>query len=137
MTHCFKFLSLFLVAVALLGGGASVRAQDGSEKCGSCATPSPPPPSPPPPSQCPPPPALPPPTPVLPPPSPKNPPPSTSYCPPPPSSLIYITGPPGQLYPVDQDFNGAHGVRNSVGLPILLGLGLLVFWRFGEQAGLD
>ncbi|PRQ40912.1 hypothetical protein RchiOBHm_Chr4g0441251 [Rosa chinensis] len=131
MMHCFKILSLFLVAVALLGGGASVHAQDGGDKCGACTTPSPPPPSPPPPSPSPPPPALPPPTPVHPPPSPKKPPPSTPYCPPPPSSLVYITGPPGELYPVDHYFNGADGVRSSVGLPVLLGLGLLgvlAFW---------
>nr|XP_011463125.1 PREDICTED: protein trichome birefringence-like 32 [Fragaria vesca subsp. vesca] len=134
MTHCFKFLSLFLLAVALLGGVASVHAQDGSEKCGACTTPSPPPPSPPssppPPSPCPPPPALAPPTQENPPPSPKKPPPS-SYYPPPSGGLVYITGPPGQLYPIDQGFNGAHGTRSSMGLLALLGLvllGVLAFW---------
>ncbi|CAF1908155.1 unnamed protein product [Brassica oleracea var. botrytis] len=54
-----------------------------------------PPPSPPPPSpSCPPPP---------PPPSPQK----KSYCPPPPSTYIYLTGPPGELYPVDQQFGEA------------------------------
>lgn len=72
-------------------------------------SPSPPPPSPPPPSP-----------PVQPPPTPKKPP--SQYCPPPPpspSSYIYITGPPGNLYPIDQDFGGAS--RNlQVGLLSLL-----------------
>ncbi|KAJ1418436.1 putative leucine-rich repeat extensin-like protein 6 [Sesbania bispinosa] len=42
-----------------------------------------------------------------PPPSPKKPP--SVYCPPPPSSpsYQYITGPPGNLYPVDENFSGA------------------------------
>ncbi|KAK7362577.1 hypothetical protein VNO77_04694 [Canavalia gladiata] len=65
------------------------------EKCTPCGTsyPSPPPPAIPPPSP--------------PPPSPKKPP-SSQYCPPPPpSSFIYITGPPGNLYPVDENFSGA------------------------------
>ncbi|TQD70640.1 hypothetical protein C1H46_043830 [Malus baccata] len=113
----------------------------GEEKCGSC-TPSPPPPvpSPPPPSPCPPPPAPPPPSPCPPPPAlppPLSPPPSPKlppcgscgqYAPPPPSTLIYITGPPGQLYPIEQNFNGAS--RSSVNaLPVLLGLlALLAFW---------
>ncbi|XP_068331764.1 pollen-specific leucine-rich repeat extensin-like protein 4 [Pyrus communis] len=110
----------------------------GEEKCDSC-TPSPPPPvpSPPPPSPCPPPPAPPPPSPCPPPPAPPSPPPSPKlppcgpcgqYAPPPPSTLTYITGPPGQLYPIEQNFNGAS--RSSVNaLPVLLGLlGLLAFW---------
>ncbi|XP_050231227.1 leucine-rich repeat extensin-like protein 6 [Mercurialis annua] len=85
-------------------------------KCAPC-DPSPPPP--PPPSPCPPPPALPPP--VLPPPSPKKPP--SSYCPPPPpASFIYITGPPGNLYPIDSDFGGA---GRSTGVSNLIGCGLL------------
>jgi len=65
------------------------------EKCTPCGDSSPPPP----------PPVNPPPSP--PPPSPKKPP-SQVYCPPPPSpSYIYITGPPGNLYPVDENFSGA------------------------------
>ncbi|PSR88180.1 T-cell surface glycoprotein CD8 beta chain like [Actinidia chinensis var. chinensis] len=64
-----------------------------------------------------------------PPPPPKKPP--TQYCPPPPpSSFIYITGPPGNLYPVDPYFSG--GRQNfPAGLPLLMGcglVGLLAFW---------
>ncbi|KAJ9153119.1 hypothetical protein P3X46_026596 [Hevea brasiliensis] len=94
------------------------------QKCAPCTS-SPPPP--PPPSPCPPPPALPPP--ALPPPTPKKPP--SSYCPPPPASFIYITGPPGNLYPIDNDFGGAD--RPTVaGLPFLVGCGLLGFLlRYG------
>ncbi|KAL1192215.1 hypothetical protein V5N11_034165 [Cardamine amara subsp. amara] len=78
-------------------------------KCSpSCITypppPSPPPPSPPPPA-CPPPPALP-------------PPPPKKYgpnCPPPPpANFLYITGPPGNLYPVDQEFGAAAGKSLTV-----------------------
>ncbi|KAJ4843393.1 hypothetical protein Tsubulata_013296 [Turnera subulata] len=95
---------------------------DGStngEKCTPC-NPSPPPPSPPPPAQplCPPPPP-----PALPPPAPKKPPSGYNNCPPPPS-FIYITGPPGNLYPVDNDFGGAPG-RKLMGLPVLIGCGLV------------
>ncbi|OAY29220.1 leucine-rich repeat extensin-like protein 6 [Manihot esculenta] len=84
------------------------------QKCTPCtATPPPPPP----PSPCPPPPALPPPTPKKPP---------SSNCPPPPPSFIYISGPPGNLYPVDNDFSGA-GRTTVAGLPALIGCGLLAF----------
>ncbi|KAK3221683.1 hypothetical protein Dsin_008708 [Dipteronia sinensis] len=87
-------------------------------------TPSPPPPSPPPP--CPPPPALPPPPP--PPAAPKKPP--TQYCPPPPL-FIYMTGPPGDLYPIDSEFSGASRQLFSPILSNLVGfvglLGLLAF----------
>lgn len=85
---------------------------DGSVKCTSC-TQSPPPPSPPPP--CPPPP---------PPPAPKKPP-STKNCPPPPPSYIFITGPPGNLYPIDTDFNGV-GRSSVVKLPVVVVCGLLM-----------
>ncbi|CAJ1939562.1 unnamed protein product [Sphenostylis stenocarpa] len=80
------------------------------EKCGSCGTvySSPPPPAIPPPS----------------PPPPKKTP--TQYCPPPPpSSYIYITGPPGNLYPIDEDFSAASTHRRSfaaVLLPLFVGL---------------
>lgn len=83
------------------------------EKCKPC---NPAPPPPPKPVPCPPPPALPPPSP------PKKPP--SNYCPPPPS-FIYITGPPGNLYPVDNDFGSAAGRTAAVGLPVLIGCGLL------------
>ncbi|KAK2434257.1 hypothetical protein QL285_019425 [Trifolium repens] len=75
-------------------------------KCTPCGDYSPPPP-----------PANPPPSP--PPPSPKKPP--TQYCPPPPSpSYIYITGPPGNLYPIDENFSGAiHGHHRSLAALLL------------------
>ncbi|GMP83684.1 hypothetical protein CsSME_00037510 [Camellia sinensis var. sinensis] len=82
--------------------------------CSSCYNPcnqSPPPPPPPPP------------------PAPKLPP--TQYCPPPPSpSFIYITGQPGNLYPIDPYFSSA-GRNFAVGMPLLMGcalVGLLAFW---------
>ncbi|XP_030499073.2 extensin [Cannabis sativa] len=87
----------------------------GDEKCTPCTQyPPPPPPSPPPPS---------------PPPSPKKPPsPATPYCPPPPASLLYITGPPGELYPIDPDYTNDAGKSISLieaRLPVLIGSGLL------------
>ncbi|XP_060184604.1 sulfated surface glycoprotein 185-like [Lycium barbarum] len=110
-------------------------------KCGGCPCNNPciPPSSPPPP-----PPVLPPPPPVLPPPSPPPPKkPPSGYCPPPPSEggdggggyspnqpnsqYIYMNGPPGDLYPVDQYFNGAKRSFTS-GFSLLIGgffLGLL------------
>ncbi|KAI3410264.1 uncharacterized protein J3R85_018869 [Psidium guajava] len=119
-----------VLAVAIPTSGLSPRKLDdtspaGTEKCSPCSqcspcTQSPPPPTPPPPSPCPPPPP-----PPSPPPAPKKPP--SSYCPPPPpspSSYIYITGPPGSLYPIDQSFNGA-GRSFAAGAPFLVGLGLL------------
>ncbi|XP_061355618.1 extensin-like [Gastrolobium bilobum] len=89
------------------------------EKCTPCGYSSPPPP-----------PANPPPSP--PPPSPKKPP--SQYCPPPPSSFIYITGPPGNLYPVDENFSGAshrhhHHRSFAAFFPLLVGvLSMLAFW---------
>ncbi|KAE8716633.1 hypothetical protein F3Y22_tig00110114pilonHSYRG00484 [Hibiscus syriacus] len=81
----------------------------------SCTVRSPPPPPPP----------LPP---VLPPTTPKNPP--TQYCPPPPSppSFIYMTSPPGNLYPIDQTY-GAANRKFEVGLLALVS-GFLVFLAF-------
>ncbi|KAK7308724.1 hypothetical protein VNO77_42350 [Canavalia gladiata] len=111
--------------------------QNGNEKCTPCEggyTPSPPLLSPPPPIEylSPPPPSPPPPIiyPSPPPPSPKKPP--SKYCPPPPSSssYVYMTGPPGNLYPVDENFSGASPSRRrslAAFLPLLVGLlGLLV-----------
>ncbi|KAK8483404.1 hypothetical protein V6N13_090502 [Hibiscus sabdariffa] len=90
---------------------------DQGVKCTPSCIQSPPPPPPSPPPACPPPPA------------PKKPP--TQYCPPPPvppspPSYIYITGPPGNLYPIDENFGGAD--RNvAVGLLALVsGLFLLL-----------
>ncbi|XP_030511803.1 sulfated surface glycoprotein 185 [Rhodamnia argentea] len=119
---------VLVLAVAVPTSGLNPRKLDdtsapGSDKCSYCTqSPPPPPPSPPPPSPCPPPPALPPPPP---PPSPKKPP--SSYCPPPPpspSSYIYITGPPGSLYPIDQSLSRA-GRSFASGAPFLVGLGLM------------
>ncbi|KAF3967361.1 hypothetical protein CMV_008627 [Castanea mollissima] len=143
--HPFKFtprwlLNLFLVIVVFTIPGSA------DEKCSSCTQDSPPPPlppqcstctqsSPPPPSPSPPPPSPPPPSPCPPPPSPPPTPkkPPTQECPPPPSppaSLVYVTGPPGTLYPIDENFNG--GSQNSATLlPVLVSyglLGLLAFW---------
>ncbi|XP_039059847.1 mulatexin-like isoform X4 [Hibiscus syriacus] len=80
-------------------------------KCTPSCTQSPPPPSPPPPP---------------PPPSPKKPP--SHCCPagPTPPSVIYTTGPPGSLYPIEQNFGGAS--RNlEVGLLALVSLLLVAF----------
>ncbi|KAH7835491.1 hypothetical protein Vadar_026585 [Vaccinium darrowii] len=98
----------------------------GGVKCGSCPAcnnpcyQSPPPP--------PPPPSLPPP----PPPPKKKPTPPGPYCPPPPpSGFIYITGPPGNLYPIDPFYSGG-GRSFAVGMVQLIGcglvVGLLAFW---------
>lgn len=85
--------------------------------------PSPPPPSPPPP--------------IVyyspPPPTPKKSP--SSNCPPPPSSPdIYMTGPPGNLYPVDVNFSGSGATPTGRGsfagiLPLFVCLlSFLAFW---------
>ncbi|KAB2620005.1 vegetative cell wall protein gp1-like [Pyrus ussuriensis x Pyrus communis] len=129
-------ISMLLLTAYVVGpvDGDDTPGAPGEGKCGSC-TPSPPPPDqpppPPPPSPCPPPPPKwSPPSPKK-PPSPKNPPSPYSpgtYPPPPPSAMVYITGPPGQLYPVDHNINSAS--RSSVNAsPVLLGLlGILAFW---------
>ncbi|RDX88753.1 hypothetical protein CR513_29608, partial [Mucuna pruriens] len=91
-----------------------------NEKCTPCEsgyTPSPPPPieylSPPPPS-------------------PKKPP--SKYCPPPPSSAyLYMTGPPGNLYPVDENFSGASPSHHkSFALFLPLFVGFLACWLFRD-----
>ncbi|XVF43640.1 hypothetical protein PTKIN_Ptkin02bG0056600 [Pterospermum kingtungense] len=94
---------------------------DQGVKCTPSCVQSPPPP---PPSPSPPPPS----PPVQPPPTPKKPP--SQYCPPPPSptSFIYITGPPGNLYPIDQDFGGAS--RNLQVRLLALISGFLVLLAF-------
>jgi len=136
--HQIKVPILFLVNLVLVFFVSSVNAVESrkldenpvpatngtEEKCGSCGTvyPSPPPPAIPPPS----------------PPPPKKTP--TQYCPPPPpSSFIYITGPPGNLYPVDEDFNAAACHRRSfvaVLLPLFVGmLFTFAFWWFACEEG--
>ncbi|XP_047159119.1 extensin-like [Vigna umbellata] len=139
-------LILVLICVTTPINGEESRKLDettnGNEKCSPCeggSTPSPPIieylsppppiiyPSPPPPS---------PPPPYLysspPPPSPKKPP--SSYCPPPPSSAyLYMTGPPGDLYPVDENFSGASPNRHqnlAVYLPlsVVVVLSMMIFW---------
>lgn len=85
----------FPMMINALDSSSARKLDEEPIKCTPCLQKSPPPPSPPPPSpSCPPPPR--PPT-----------PPKTSYCPPPPSTYIYMTGPPGELYPVDQQFGEA------------------------------
>ncbi|KAF3621922.1 putative extensin-like [Capsicum annuum] len=141
-----KLPLLFLILVAstqITNGLNNPRKLDEANienKCGGCpcnnpcnqpTSPPPPPPSPPPPS----------------PPPPKKSP--SGYCPPPPPlppsegggdgsgggyspnipnpQYIYMNGPPGNLYPVDQYFNGAKRDSSS-GFSLLLGgffLGLL------------
>ncbi|XP_038997297.1 formin-like protein 16 isoform X2 [Hibiscus syriacus] len=109
-----------------LDGNAAPPSDDQGIKCTPSCTQSPPPPSPPPPS--PPPPACPPPPSPLvfyPPPSPKKPP--SSCCPAGPTPpYVYTTGPPGELYPIQQNFGGAS--RNlEVGLLALVSGFILAF----------
>ncbi|XP_010498806.1 PREDICTED: chitin-binding lectin 1-like [Camelina sativa] len=91
-------------------------------KCSPSCIQNPPPPSPPPPS--PPPPACPPP-PALPPPPPKKV--SPNCPPPPPANFLYITGPPGNLYPVDEQFGATAGKSFTVVLSGLIALGIMGF----------
>ncbi|OIS95663.1 PREDICTED: mulatexin-like [Nicotiana attenuata] len=139
MSRVVVFL-LFLIAIPITNGLNPRKLDEVDEnKCGGCpcnkpcVSPSPP-PSPP---------ALPPPS----PPPPKKPP--SAYCPPPPSGgggsggggggyvpdtpnsqYIYMTGPPGNLYPVDHDFGGAKRSFSSGFSLLIVGffLGLLSFW---------
>ncbi|KAF5727659.1 leucine-rich repeat extensin-like protein 6 [Tripterygium wilfordii] len=129
--NVFVFISMIFLLISAINGSDSRKLDETGvpgptgEKCEPCGqtsppppppVPSPPPPSPPPPSSlCPPPPSQH-------PPSPKKPP--SGYYPPPPPSYIYITGPPGNLYPIDNDFGGVD--RNlKVGLSVFIGWGLL------------
>ncbi|CAN4121694.1 unnamed protein product [Withania somnifera] len=135
----FMAFLLFFVATIQISNGLNPRKLDeGENKCGGCPCNKPcNPPSPPPP------------TPSPPPPPPKKPP-SGYNCPPPPysgggdggggggenvpyppnSQYIYMTGPPGSLYPVDHNVNGAKWSFSS-GFSLLIGgffLLLLSFW---------
>ncbi|KAI3811973.1 hypothetical protein L1987_16672 [Smallanthus sonchifolius] len=106
-------------------------------KCGGCpcgttcyTSPPPPPPSPPPPS------------PSLPPPPKKQTPTPGVNCPPPPSrggggggqappNYIYITGPPGDIYPVVQSVSAARRCFTAAPVLLLVAsglLGMLAFW---------
>ncbi|KAL1189922.1 hypothetical protein V5N11_022818 [Cardamine amara subsp. amara] len=114
-----------LTAIVFLAFPIIINASDSSTnrkleedpiKCTSCLQ-NPPPPSPPPPSlSCPPPP----------------PPKKKSYCPPPPSTYLYMTGPPGELYPVDMQFGAAAGksftVVKILGLLTFVVMGFLMNW---------
>ncbi|KAL0701422.1 hypothetical protein Bca4012_057544 [Brassica carinata] len=93
----------FPMMINALDSSSARKLEEEPIKCTPCLQKSPPPPpSPPPPSpSCPPPPR---------PPSP----PKKSYCPPPPSTYIYMTGPPGELYPVDQQFGKAAAKSSEV-----------------------
>ncbi|CAI8618491.1 unnamed protein product [Vicia faba] len=115
-------LMFFYITVSLINNVESrkldeitVPTTNGTDvKCApSCGGYAPPPP--PPPQNCPPPPSPP-------PPSPKKPP--SQNCPPPPSpsSYIYITGPPGNLYPIDENFSGVNHRHHRSFAVILLSL---------------
>ncbi|XP_023772503.1 leucine-rich repeat extensin-like protein 6 [Lactuca sativa] len=92
---------------------ASSGAQDDQIKCGGCPcnqpcyTAAPPPPPPP-----------------------KKPSPTPSFNCPPPPSYIYITGPPGNLYPVDPYSHSSANRRVLVVPPLLVLVGLLGMLAF-------
>lgn len=105
----------FPMMINALDSPAARKLDEEPIKCTPCLQKPPPPPSPPPPSpSCPPPPR---------PPSP----PKKSYCPPPPSTYIYMTGPPGELYPVDQQF----GEAAAMSLGVVKISGLIAFGVMG------
>ncbi|XP_059316778.1 uncharacterized protein LOC132067527 [Lycium ferocissimum] len=149
MSRFVIFFLFFVVAIHIANGLNPRKLDEGESKCGGCPCDkpcNPPSPPPPPPSPPPPPPDLPPPS----PPPPKKPP-SGYNCPPPPcsdgcggggggggenvpsspnSQYIYMTGPPGDLYPVDHNVDGAKRSFSS-GFSLLISgffLGLLLFW---------
>ncbi|KAF8098674.1 hypothetical protein N665_0261s0039 [Sinapis alba] len=111
----FMMAITFPIMINALDSSAARKLEDEPIKCTPCLQKSPPPPpSPPPPSpSCPPPPQ---------PPSPAK----KSYCPPPPSTYIYMTGPPGELYPVDQQFGKSSKVVKISGLIVFGVMGFLM-----------
>ncbi|XP_044489641.1 leucine-rich repeat extensin-like protein 6 [Mangifera indica] len=122
----FIFVAVFVSQVNGLTARKLEESSTGGDQGDTCTTScveSPPPPSPPLP--------LPPPL-ELPPPPPKKPKkpktPPTQYCPPPPS-FIYITGPPGNLYPIDSGFNGGEKA-SAASLLIFISSGLLLLLAF-------
>lgn len=130
-------LSIAAIVVPSINDSTNQRKlDDTSIKCGcsSCnpcyVSPPPPPPSlPPPPPSCPPPPVM-----VQPPPPPKKPPTPSLNCPPPPlipfAPFIYVPGPPGNLYPIDNNYSGSRRSL-SVGSPAAVICGLVgVFMAF-------
>ncbi|KAJ8570239.1 hypothetical protein K7X08_006816 [Anisodus acutangulus] len=124
MSRLVFFLLFFVVAVPITNGLNSRKLDEGESKCGGCPCNKP----------------------CIPPPPPKKKPPSGYNCPPPPpysggggsenvpyppnSQYIYMTGPPGDLYPVDHNFNGAKRSL-STGFSLLISgffFGFLLFW---------
>ncbi|XP_056694364.1 sulfated surface glycoprotein 185 [Spinacia oleracea] len=124
---------LVLIFIAPINGFDETGSSDSSIKCGGCSpcgNPScylspPPPPSP------------------LPPPPPPKKKPISSYCPPPPSStgtgsgsgFVYMTAPPGELYPVVQNYSGSPPNLAAV-INSFLGfvcLGLLIIFMVVNQ----
>ncbi|KAL3510605.1 hypothetical protein ACH5RR_030006 [Cinchona calisaya] len=116
-------LILVIFALAVPINGQVPGNPDAENKCGRCpcnnpCSVPPPPPPPPPPKK--------PPTPSCPPPPGGS---IVPTVPTPPSQYIYITGPPGNLYPVDPYYSGAFR-SFKVGLSILLTGSILqlAFW---------
>ncbi|GAB4828779.1 hypothetical protein Ancab_018440 [Ancistrocladus abbreviatus] len=107
-------LVIILAIFASTNGSSVSRKLDeasapGDVRCGSCAQNPPPlPPPPPPPSG-----------PLCPPPPRKKKPPCTSSCVPSPN-IVYILGPPGNLYPVDANFSSAWRSGFPAGLLFLI-----------------
>ncbi|CAN4124950.1 unnamed protein product [Withania somnifera] len=115
MSRLVLFLLFFVVTMSITNGLNPRKLDEGDNKCGGCPCNKPCNPPPPPP-----------------PPPPKKPP-SGYNCPPPPysgggesvpyppnSQYIYMTGPPGDLYPVDHNVNGAKRSFSN-GFPLLIG----------------
>ncbi|GAA0161526.1 hypothetical protein LIER_17821 [Lithospermum erythrorhizon] len=126
MMKLVMFLIVFAIAEPIHGLNSRKLEDDNTSapgfdyKCGGCpcnspCVQSPPPPPPRPPSnKCPPPP-------------PSGGSSNKPSAPTPPSQYVYITGPPGDLYPVDHNYSKAAARGFNVGLQILIGSLLLGF----------